>query len=41
MRNELVEFIEKSKIKILVLGGMNKRENWKRLLEDNALAEAK
>jgi hypothetical protein len=41
MRKELAELIEKSKIKILVLGGVNRRENWNRLLEDNALAEVK
>lgn len=41
MRKELVELIEKSKRQMIVLGGGNKREKWKRLVEDNSLAEVK
>jgi hypothetical protein len=41
MRKKLVELIEKSKRQIIVLGGGNKRDKWKRLVEDNSLAMVK
>ncbi|XP_059430210.1 uncharacterized protein LOC132163845 [Corylus avellana] len=41
MRKKLVELIKKSKRQIIVLGGGNRRDKWKRLLVDNSLAEVK
>jgi hypothetical protein len=41
LRKEVLEIIEKSKRQIIVLGGGNRRDKWKRLLEDNSLAEVK
>jgi hypothetical protein len=41
MRKVLAELIEKSKRQIIILGGGNRRDKWKPLLEDNSLAEVK
>ncbi|XP_059430163.1 uncharacterized protein LOC132163809 [Corylus avellana] len=41
LRKELVELTEKSKWKIIVLGGGNRRDKWKRLVDDNSLEEVK
>ncbi|XP_059430915.1 uncharacterized protein LOC132164421 [Corylus avellana] len=41
MREVIVDLTEKSKCQIIVLGGGNRRDKWKRLVEDNSLAEVK
>ncbi|XP_059460233.1 uncharacterized protein LOC132189507 [Corylus avellana] len=41
IREVIVELAEKSKCQIIVLGGGNRRDKWKRLVEDNSLAKVK
>jgi hypothetical protein len=41
IREVIGELTEKSKWQIIVLGGGNRRGNWKRLVEDNSLAKVK